>query len=125
MQGSLDALSVPNSVAIDRSYARRLGVKGIGDAAEISDRKAEIRAVTKGIWSFTTTPYVFTPIERARLYTVTPGNKVTYLVVHLDRGADLERVRSQLRSLLSKAEVLTPCSGPALARPCSRARYLP
>ena len=108
VEGSLDALSIPDSVAIDRSYAHRLGVKGMGDAAEIRDRRVEIRAVTKGIRSFTTTPYVFTPLERARLYTGTPGNKVTYLVVHLDRGADLERVRSQLRSLLSQAEVLRP-----------------
>jgi putative ABC transport system permease protein len=85
-----------------------LGVKGISDAAEIRDRKAEIRALTKGIRSFTTTPYVFAPLERARGYTGTPGKKITYLLVHLDRGVDLEHVRSQLRSALSRAEVLTP-----------------
>ncbi|HEV8062213.1 MAG TPA: LysR family transcriptional regulator, partial [Gemmataceae bacterium] len=61
VEGSLDALSVPESVAVDRTYLNRLGVKGLGDAAEMRDRRAEIRAVTKGIRSFTTMPYVFTP----------------------------------------------------------------
>ena len=108
VEGSLDALSISDSVAIDRSYADRLGVKGIGDTGEIRDRRAEIRALIKGIRSFTTTPYVFTPLERAHLCTGTPDNKVNYPVVQLDRGADLDQVRSRLRSLRSQAEVLTP-----------------
>ena len=77
VEGSLDALSVPESVAVDRTYLNRLGVKGLGDAAEMRGRRAEIRAVTKGIRSFTTMPYIFTPLERARAYTGTPGTKVT------------------------------------------------
>jgi putative ABC transport system permease protein len=48
VEGSLDALSIPDSVAIDRSYFERLGSKGLGDAAEIHDQKAEVRAVTSG-----------------------------------------------------------------------------
>jgi len=107
VEGSLDALLVPESVAVDRTYLNRLGVKGLGDAAEMRDRRAEIRAVTKGIRSFTTMPYVFTPLERARAYTGTPGTKVTYLLVHLKPHADVERVRSQLQPVLTKAEVLT------------------
>jgi putative ABC transport system permease protein len=107
VEGGIDALSVPDSVAADSTYFDRLGVKGIGDAAEMRDRRAEIRAVTKGIRSFTTTPYVFTQLERARAYTGTPRTKVTYLLVHLKPHADVERVRSQLQSVLSKAEVLT------------------
>ena len=68
VEGGLDALSVPDSVAVDRTYADRLGIRGIGDAAEMRDRRAEVRAVTNGIRSFTTTPYVFTQRSGARLY---------------------------------------------------------
>ena len=107
VEGGIDALSVPDSVAADSTYFDRLGVKGIGDAAEMRERRAEVRAVTKGIRSFTTTPYVFTQLDRARAYTGTPRTKVTYLLVHLKPHADVERVRSQLQSVLSKAEVLT------------------
>ena len=73
-----EALAMPNTVAIDQSYFERLGVKGLGDTAEIRDQKVEVAAVTKGIRSFTTTPYVFTSLDRARAYTGTPANKATY-----------------------------------------------
>ena len=108
VDGVVDALSIPDSVAVDRTYADRLGVKGIGDTAEMRDRRAEVRAVTSGIRSFTTTPYVFTQLDRARSYTGTPRTKATYLLVHLKPGTDVERVRRQLQSVLSKVEVLTP-----------------
>ena len=107
VEGSVDALSAPEAVAVDRTYFDRLGVTGVGSKAEMRDRRAEVRAVTNGIRSFTTTPYVFTPLDRARSYTGTPRTKVTYLLVHLKPHTDVERVRSQLQSVLTKAEVLT------------------
>ena len=107
VEGSVDALSAPEAVAVDRTYFDRLGVTGIGSKAEMRDRRAEVRAATNGIRSFTTTPYVFTPLDRARSYTGTPRTKVTYLLVHLKPHTDVERVRSQLQSVLTKAEVLT------------------
>ena len=107
VEGSVDALSAPEAVAVDRTYFDRLGVTGIGSTAEMRDRRAEVRAATNGIRSFTTTPYVFTPLDRARSYTGTPRTKVTYLLVHLKPHTDVERVRSQLQSVLTKAEVLT------------------
>ncbi len=108
VDGSVDALSIPDSVAIDRSYFERLGSKGLGDAAEIGDRRAEVRAVTGGIRSFTTTPFVFAPLDRARTYTGTPPSKVSYLLVHLAGATDVARARRQLQDVLSNAEVLTP-----------------
>jgi putative ABC transport system permease protein len=108
VEGSLDALAIPDSVAVDSAYLDRLGVTGIGGAAEMRDHRAEVRAISKGIRSFTTTPFIFTTLDRAHAYTGTPGTKVTYLLVHLDPHVDLERVRSQLQSVLTKAEVLTP-----------------
>src|SRR6185312_12021782 len=108
VEGSVSALSIPDSVAADRTYLDRLGIKGLGDAGEMRDRRAEIRAITKGIRSFTTTPYIFTQLERARGYTGTPHSKVTYLLVHLAPRTDVERVRKHLQSVLAKTEVLTP-----------------
>ncbi len=108
IEGSLDSLAIPESVAVESAYLDRLGVTGIGGAAEMRGHRAEVRAISMGIRSFTTTPFIFTTLDRARSYTGTPGTKVTYLLVHLDPHADVERVRSQLRSVLTKAEVLTP-----------------
>jgi putative ABC transport system permease protein len=108
IEGSIDALSVPNAVAVDRSYFAQLGVTGIGASAEIRDQKVQVMAVTKGIRSFTTTPYVFTPLDRARAYTGISPNKATYLLVRLAPKTDTESVRSRLLANLSDVDVLTP-----------------
>ena len=64
-------------------------------------------AVTSGIRSFTTTPYVFTTLDRARAFTGTAANKATYFLVRVAPGADVESVRRRLKANLSDVDVLT------------------
>ena len=107
VQGSLDSLSVPGAVAVDQAYLDRLSVKGIGGSAEIRGQKVQVGAVSKGIRSFTTTPYVFAPLERARAYTGIAPNKASYFLVRVAPGADVESVRDRMRASLTDVEVLT------------------
>jgi putative ABC transport system permease protein len=107
-EGNLDDLSTPGAVAVDRSYFGRLGIARLGDAGEIRDQKARVAVVTRGIRSFTTTPYVFTPIDRARDYMGAPQNKSTYFIVRTDAEGSIPRVRRELAASLTDAEVLTP-----------------
>jgi putative ABC transport system permease protein len=108
VDGDLAALSAPDAVAIDATYFGRLGVTQIGDSTEIRDRKVRVAAITNGIRSFTTTPYVFTSLDRAQLYMGTPPARVSYFLVRLDPGADLAAVRKGLLAGIAKIEVLTP-----------------
>jgi len=108
VEGSVADLAIPGAVAIDQSYFDRLGTKGLGASAEIRDQKAEVVAVTKGIRAFTTTPYVFTSLDRARVYVGTPAGKASYFLLRLAPGTDVEIVRNRLRKLVSDSEVLTP-----------------
>src|SRR5215475_8990662 len=105
--GNSEALSVPNTVAVDLTYFDRLGIKGLGATAEIRGQKVEVVAVTKGIRSFTTTPYVFTSLDRARSYTGTSAAKANFLLVQLAPKADVEGVRTKLRESLKDVDVLT------------------
>jgi putative ABC transport system permease protein len=107
VKGSLDSLSATHAVAIDQTYFDRLGVTGIGDSTEIRDQTANVAAVTDGIRSFTTTPYVFTSLERAQSYIGVAPNKVSYYLVNVAPGANIDSVRKQLLTSLSKVEVLT------------------
>jgi putative ABC transport system permease protein len=107
VQGTADDLSTPDAVAIDQSYFERLGVARIGEYGEIADQKARVAVVTKGIRSFTTTPYVFASLDRARSYMKAPPSSATYFLVRLAPGANVEAVRSQLVADLPAAEVLT------------------
>jgi len=108
VEGRLESLSTPNSVAVDRTYFDRLGVSGLGARAEIRQQSVRVAAVTEGIRSFTTTPYVFMDVDRARAYTGVPSSKATYFLIHLDRGSDVGAVRANLQSTLGDVEVLTP-----------------
>jgi putative ABC transport system permease protein len=107
VEGSVEALAIPGAVAVDRSYFDRLGVDGIGANAEIRGQKVEVRAVTNGIRSFTTTPYVFTTLDRARAFTGIAANKATYFLVRVAPGADVESVRRRLKANLADVDVLT------------------
>ncbi|MDC7787843.1 ABC transporter permease [Rhodoplanes sp. TEM] len=107
VEGRVDALATPFSVAVDRSYFGRLGVRGLGDAGELRDQKARIVAVTSGIRSFTTTPYVFAAYDRARAYMNTPADRATYFLVRLRPDADATAVRDRIQGNIADAEVLT------------------
>jgi putative ABC transport system permease protein len=105
--GSIDALSTPDAVAVDQSYFDRLGISGLGATAEIRNQRVEVAAVTKGIRSFTTTPYVFTTLDRARAYTGISASKATYFLVHVSPAAGIEDVRARLKANVTDVEVLT------------------
>jgi putative ABC transport system permease protein len=108
VEGRIEALSTPRAVAVDRTYFDRLGISGIGATAEIRQQPVRVAAVTNGIRSFTTTPFVFMDIDRARAHTGVPAGKATYLIVRLSPDADPDRVRRQLASNIGDVEVLTP-----------------
>ncbi len=106
--GSARALDEPHAVAVDRSYFGRLGVHGLGDATDIRGEKVVVKAVTRGIRSFTTTPYVFTTLARARTYIGASPTGISYLLIHLSPGADADTVRHRLSNKLGKVDVMTP-----------------
>ena len=112
-------------------YFDRLGIQA-GRAGRIRQQSVRVAAVTDGIRSFTTTPYVFMDVDRARAHTGVPSNKATYFLVRVGKGADVEQVRRNLLVSLADGEVLTPAEfrersrqfwlfGTGAARPCSPA----
>src|SRR4029077_4271027 len=107
IEGRVESLSTPNAVAVDRTYFDRLGISGLGAQAEIRQQSVRVAAVTNGIRSFTTTPYVFMDIDRARAHTGVPTGKATYFLVRVAEGANKIDVRQKLRATLSGVEVLS------------------
>jgi putative ABC transport system permease protein len=107
IEGKAQSLATPGAVAIDRFYFDRLETTRIGDYAEIGDQKVQVLAITNGIRSFTTTPFVFSSIDRARAYTGTAANKASYFLVRVTPDVDVHQVRDRLRAQLPDTEVLT------------------
>jgi putative ABC transport system permease protein len=67
-----------------------------------------VGAITSGIRSFTTTPYVFSGIAEARLYTGLPPSFTTHFLVRLKHGSDLVLVRRNILANNPGIRVLTP-----------------
>ena len=109
VEGRVESLSTPNAVAVDRTYFDRLGISGLGARAEIRQQTVRVAAVTEGIRSFTTTPYVFMDVDRARAYTgiaveqgdLFPGSRRA-------AAPTSSTVRRDLLASLTDVEVLTP-----------------
>jgi putative ABC transport system permease protein len=106
IQGSWEDIKSPEGVAVDRTYLNELGIKGLGDTAQIATGKVRVRAITDGIRSFTQSPYTYTTLNRARaLFGDSDGT--TFYLVQLEPGANVENVRQDLQKRLEGAEVLT------------------
>ena len=108
VEGTAQSLTTPGTVAIDRSYYDRLGVSGVGATAQIRGLPVTVGAVTDGIRSFTTTPYVFSNLRSARAYIGLPASFTSHFLVRLKPGADIEGTRQQIVSSVSGIQALTP-----------------
>jgi putative ABC transport system permease protein len=108
--GSVDELWRPHAVSVDDSYAAQLGISGLGSDAVIDGQKVSVAALTSGIRSFTTSPYVFTNLSHARALLGVPSGKASYLAVKLTDRSDVHvaRARAALTLELPGVEIFTP-----------------
>jgi putative ABC transport system permease protein len=108
VEGSAQSLAVPGTVAIDRSYYDRLGVSGVGATTLLRGLPVTVGAVTDGIRSFATTPYVFSGLSGARSYIGLPESFTSHFLVRLKPQADVDRVRRNILSSISGIQAYTP-----------------
>jgi putative ABC transport system permease protein len=105
-EGTWEDIKAPEAVAVDKTYLNELGIKGIGDTAQIAEGRVRVRALTDGVRSFTQSPYTYTTLNRARaLFGDSDGT--TFYLVQLEPGANVQKVRQDLQGRLEGAEVLT------------------
>jgi putative ABC transport system permease protein len=88
-------LTEPGAVIIDESDKDRLGVKGVGDYAEVSWTRVKIVAMTRGVKSLAG-PYVFCSINTARPLLRYLPDQVTYVLGKTRNPEDAEKVARRL-----------------------------
>lgn len=107
-EGTWEDIKAPDAIAVDKTYLKDLGVEGLGDSAQIGPSRVKVRALTSGVRSFTQSPYVYTPLSRARqLVGVSGTDLATFHLVKVFESADVEQVRENLIGRLEGSEVLT------------------
>ncbi len=70
VQGSTADLKEEDSVIVDELYRDKLGVQKIGDRIEIGDHRARVVGFTRGIRSFTTSPFIYAKFKNSLDYHV-------------------------------------------------------
>ena len=90
-------LSEPDSIVIDESDLERLGIKGIGDAAEVTNHRVRVVGLTRGLRSLAG-PYVFCNLATARsLLLRMPDQQVTYVLAKCKNPEDAPAIVDFLR----------------------------
>ncbi|HWB79179.1 MAG TPA: ABC transporter permease [Nannocystaceae bacterium] len=106
-EGSLEDLRRPDGVVVDRLYAKKLGVEKVGDTVEINGRRARIVGFTRGIRTFTQSPYIFTSSANARRFANLADTTAGYVLIDVAQGADLAKVEAELEARIPEVEVYT------------------
>jgi putative ABC transport system permease protein len=97
--GDPRAVRRPDGVLVDVCDLERLGNPRVGDIREINGQRARIVGMTRGIVSFTTNPYVFTTLDRARhRYAFgVPADGCSYFLVKAKPGVDPKVLSRRIR----------------------------
>jgi putative ABC transport system permease protein len=107
VEGRVEDLKSPDAIIIDELYKQKLGVTHLGEVVEIGGYRARVVGFTKGIRSFTTSPYVFTSFKNAQDYTNLRQDQTFFILVKVARGADVQQVRRDLLAHLKDVDVFT------------------
>jgi putative ABC transport system permease protein len=109
VSGSLDELRNQDAVIIDESERKKLGNPELGDTVEIMNHRARIVGFTRGMRSFTTTPFIFTSLRRSHRYgwLTEKGRLALYYLVKVKPGFDIDTVRRAIQANIEGVEVHT------------------
>src|SRR5215470_453184 len=107
VEGSVADLRQPDNVLVDEIYKTKLGVSRVGEIFEIRGHRARVAGFTRGIRSFTTSPYVFTSFKSAQDFATVAEDHTIFILVKAAPGQDIEQLRSRLQARLKDVDVLT------------------
>jgi putative ABC transport system permease protein len=107
VEGHVEDLKSPDAVILDELYKQKLGVTRVGEVFEIGGHRARVAGFTRGIRSFTTSPYVFTSFKNAQNFAGLREDQTLFILVKLVPGANREQVRRVLIDRVADVDVLT------------------
>jgi putative ABC transport system permease protein len=101
-------LTEPGAVVVDEAEFERLGIKKVGDIAEVTGRRVRVVGVVRGIKSLAG-PYVFASIETARplLRLQREPPQTMYLLARCRPGTDQAALVERLHSYANMATFTT------------------
>jgi putative ABC transport system permease protein len=90
-------LTEPGTIVVDEGELDRLGIKGVGDTAEIHGNRVRIVGLVRGLKSLAG-PYVFCSLRTARPLVYLKPDEMTYALARCDDPRQAQTVVDRLRS---------------------------
>ena len=116
VEGRVAELKLDDNIFVDELYKEKLGVARIGDVCEIRGHRARIAGFTRGIRSFTTSPYVFTSFKNAQNYVTLPADQTIFILITGDGSASLADLARRLTARVKDVDVVTTARFSAMTR---------
>ena len=109
VQGDLLDVKQEDGVIVDELYKEKLGVAKLGDRVEIGDHRARVVGFTRGIRSFTTSPFVYTSFKNSLDYTRPEAkeDQLAYILVQATPGISATELKNNLKTRLSDVDIYT------------------
>jgi putative ABC transport system permease protein len=109
IEGDVQDVKLEDGVIVDELYKEKLGVAKIGDRVEIGDHRARVVGFTRGIRSFTTSPFVYTSFKNSLDYTRTRAREddLVYILVKAAPGVSPQQLKANLKAHLSDVDIYT------------------
>ncbi|WAR45746.1 ABC transporter permease [Methylomonas rapida] len=108
LAGDIENIEQPETVIIDELSYDVLGLRNLGDEAEIEGNRVILGGISSEVRTFTAAPFVFTSIENALRYSpYYKDEEISYVLAKIEPGASLTEVRDRIASEVSNVEVLT------------------
>jgi putative ABC transport system permease protein len=99
-------LTIPGNIVIDEADMARLGVKQVGDYAEVTGFRVRIAGLTRGIRSLAGM-YVFCSISTAHQLLRLQEDQTTYVLARCKKGVNPETVVADMRRDYTNLSVFT------------------
>jgi putative ABC transport system permease protein len=96
VKGTPAMLDLRDAVVADQLYMEKLGIKKQGESVEINSRKARVVAFTRGIRSFTTSPFVFASYKTALQFSHLRPDELTYILAKAENGITPGQLRDSI-----------------------------
>jgi putative ABC transport system permease protein len=106
--GIVECVHYPSTVIVDELFLKTLGVSGVGDEVEMLSRRAVVGGVSRGVRTFTASPYIFTSLTSAVEYDQRYGrDDVTYVLARCAPGVTPEQLKSDIEAQVPHVQALT------------------
>lgn len=99
VRGDLARMNDVDGIVVDQTEFAKLEIAQVGERREISGVRSKVVGLTKGIRSFTTSPFVFTNMDSARAFSRLGPTHLTYILVKAAPGQSVTDLRDRIRSM--------------------------